>query len=593
MFFTRTSPPLDQLKLSHILSGDTCPPISFADFAAFVMNKAFSTEILLFVLWFQDYRKRWDSLKDEQKVCVPLPSRSLGHRPHPFDYLASRADPVSAVKAARAHLEDVGQRPSAQEARGAPSIISTIESHEGNESIIVSNPASSSKLSAILPCRFPRRRKSFQNIPLPIPPSNQPLESPHPDLPPAGTVYLPVEEQGLFLHAQQGFETFLKKGATHELFISDELREFAKACLQHSTAPDLFQPIYDEVYFTLEQQCLPRFLLAAERNINRPKQLFWYFVGAIDFTIGLITFLLLTLLLPSHPFSLRAYRLISTIFIAFGAMQAYSAYRGFCSQVWKRSHRQVWPWEDGNRDDPKSGDEEIGLRSRDMPMGQMGLEDLRRDKNSFIWSGIHPLFDAGTLEGIETPSRSLQDSAGPSKLSLNLPTVSTLAIKHDTAGSSPNGQSDAEAPKPLGQDEARQISPFAFDEKTGLSLSLEGALGASLALPIPSTAPSERLPSPAERTKRDIRHILSSSLMSRRRPTQSQCQEPCQKSCKKQKQCRRESYQVSIFGAEKLVEDPRIKKVYSNIRRDILIVGGIVSVLWVVMCLAVPCAGLL
>ncbi|TYJ59217.1 hypothetical protein B9479_000206 [Cryptococcus floricola] len=587
MFSPRAAPPLDQLKLSHILSGDTCPPISFADFAAFVINKDFSTESLLFVLWLQDYQNRWERLKDEQKVCVPLPSLSLAHRAHPFDYLASRAEPASAAKEGRAHLEDAGRRPPAGHC--ARSIVSTVESHEGNDSINLCEPASSSKLSAMLP-RF-ARRSSLQPT---SPPHTQVSESPHPVLPPAGTVFLPFEEQALFLHAQRGFETFLKKGAPHELFVSDELREFAKACLQHSTAPDLFQPIYDEIYFTLEQQCLPRFLLAAKSNINRPKQLFWYFVGAVDFTIGLITFLLLTLLLPAHPFSLRAYRLFSTIFIACGAMQAYSAYRGFCSQVWKRSHRQVWPWEGGEL---RLGDEEAGLRGKDMAMAQMDVVNTG-EEDSFILSSTHPLSNAGALEGFETPSRSFQDSAGSSKISLNLPAVPSLTINNTTSSLSISPSDVYKTKQPsdhngkMGQDEARQISPFAFDEPDiwGVGPSRQESPKNTFSLPLHGTPVSgSGEPGPAERASRNIRQILS--CLSQRRLSHEDLRLPGQASC--QEQCRRESYQVSIFGPEKLVEDPRIKKVYSNIRRDIFIVGGIVSVIWVALCLSVPCAGLL
>lgn len=48
-----------------------------------------------------------------------------------------------------------------------------------------------------------------------------------------------------------------------------------------------------------------------------------------------------------------------------------------------------------------------------------------------------------------------------------------------------------------------------------------------------------------------------------------------------------------VFGPEIVVEDPRVKALFQSVVRDILVVGGCVTVVWVVLCLAVPCAGLL
>jgi len=88
-----------------------------------------------------------------------------------------------------------------------------------------------------------------------------------------------------------------------------------------------------------------------------------YIVGAIDILIGVIIFLILTLLLSDRYFAYRATRLPSTIFVFFGAAQMYSAYRGFCSQVWGRASSQLRPWE------LDMGDEEdlVGSRSSTPP----------------------------------------------------------------------------------------------------------------------------------------------------------------------------------------------------------------------------------
>jgi len=47
-----------------------------------------------------------------------------------------------------------------------------------------------------------------------------------------------------------------------------------------------------------------------------------------------------------------------------------------------------------------------------------------------------------------------------------------------------------------------------------------------------------------------------------------------------------------MFGPEVLVEDPRVVALFDGVVRDILIVGTIAAVVWIALCLAVPCAGL-
>lgn len=113
----------------------------------------------------------------------------------------------------------------------------------------------------------------------------------------------------------------------------------------------------------------------------------------------------------------------------------------------------------------------------------------------------------------------------------------------------------------------REISPFAFDSggKEG-----ETSLGnATITTPFPHSVPAQPL------------HPLTSSmLISNPRSTKHKARVPPR---------RKAHTKIQVFGPERLVEDPRIKKVYRDIKRDILIAGGIVSALWIVVCLVVPC----
>jgi hypothetical protein len=101
-----------------------------------------------------------------------------------------------------------------------------------------------------------------------------------------------------------------------------------------------------------------------------------YWVGFIDFCIGAISYILLTLLLPTRPFSFRATRLPTMIFASFGAMQIYSAYRGFCSQIWGRYSRQVKPWE---MQDLESVQESLGDTSHNQAGRSESKIDLGHD----------------------------------------------------------------------------------------------------------------------------------------------------------------------------------------------------------------------
>ncbi|ORX33642.1 hypothetical protein BD324DRAFT_638996 [Kockovaella imperatae] len=145
--------------------------------------------------------------------------------------------------------------------------------------------------------------------------------------------------------AQRAFATFFQHGATRELNCTDDLRGFVGTCLRRSTAPEVFRPVYDEVYGTLEMQSLPRFIDLIRSNTNWKKQGYWCMVGAFDLLCGIILFVLLTLFLKPTHFSQRAIRLPSAIFVWFGSGSLYSAYRGFCSHVWGRSSMQIKPWE--------------------------------------------------------------------------------------------------------------------------------------------------------------------------------------------------------------------------------------------------------
>lgn len=217
-------PSLDDLKLSHVLNGETCAPIAFADFASFVANKEFSAENLLFVVWYRSYRHRFERESADRRRKVPVPSTRLGDRYRPFAHIDAASSISTSGKSSHPGVPvpprpDVSYRPATTGFRrcgwadGQAVCGCADDAHKAN----------------------PRGK---------LDPSPMPLESaPMVDTADADShdamVYDKVEDQPMRDEAVRAFSTFLKKGGSRELGISDELREFARLCLGRSTAPEV------------------------------------------------------------------------------------------------------------------------------------------------------------------------------------------------------------------------------------------------------------------------------------------------------------------------------------------------------------------
>jgi len=138
--------------------------------------------------------------------------------------------------------------------------------------------------------------------------------------------------------------TFFCPGAAEELLLDAVLRDTVIRNLTWSTHPDVFLPVYEEIYHLLETSLL-RFFAAASVNINLPKQLYWYGVGLSNLLLGIAIAVILITCLPAPPRSSRSWRLFSVPLSSMGCMQIYSAWRGFCSEVWSRGNTQLRVWE--------------------------------------------------------------------------------------------------------------------------------------------------------------------------------------------------------------------------------------------------------
>ncbi|KAJ7573864.1 hypothetical protein C8J56DRAFT_1173187 [Mycena floridula] len=289
----RTS--LGDVTLANIMSGSTCTPINLADFEAYLLHKEYCLENLHFVVWYQDYRKRYlETTKALESYTEPNTTTASV-----YSYL----DNDSTWDAEISPPQSAMTTPTSGTFPGAMSSVTHL-------------------LSAAAP--FGRQNKILSS----------------------GTKERLEQQQGDFKdECHRIIATFLRPGAAEELNMDSRMRDTLMKKIMTGSHPDIFLPVYQEVHHLLQSTSVPRFLSFAATNINRPKQLFWYFVGVTDIFLSILIAVIMIAYIPTPPEQNRAWRLFPVLFAGFGAMQVYSAFRGFCNQVWQRNSAQVRAWE--------------------------------------------------------------------------------------------------------------------------------------------------------------------------------------------------------------------------------------------------------
>ncbi|QRW02332.1 regulator of G protein signaling domain protein [Ceratobasidium sp. AG-Ba] len=139
--------------------------------------------------------------------------------------------------------------------------------------------------------------------------------------------------------------TFLRPHAKKELSLDADVRDELLRELEKTTHPDVFTPAYTRIYDLVDTSSVPHFVNTVASNINLPKQIYWYSIGTTFTLLSWLIALFTIYFIPDSPRSKRYIRLVSVPFAVLGCMQIYSAWRGFCSQVFGRSARQLHTWE--------------------------------------------------------------------------------------------------------------------------------------------------------------------------------------------------------------------------------------------------------
>ncbi|KAI0940206.1 hypothetical protein AcV5_001377 [Taiwanofungus camphoratus] len=491
---------LTGITLAHVLSGDTCSPIGLSDFEAYLARKEYTVENLQFVVWFQDYRRRFFALPDEIQASSPGPKS--------FTF----AVPSAARTTARID-NSKRQADALRHGAGAPMMADP------------SSPVSAS---------FPRSHSGHLSAPdSPLVQQSFPA-SRGPGLAQAGEQ--PFREECMRIVA-----TFLRPGAAKELPLDPALRDAVIRDLTWNTHPDIFLPIYEEMCDVLERTSLPRFLAAATANINLPKQLYWYAVGLVDTLVGVVIAVALITTLPAPPQASRSWRLFAVPFSALGAMQIYSAWRGFCSQVWGRGNTQLRVWEMQEMDEEAAAHWERVL----MPDNA----DIKRDS-----------FKAEIQMSERAPWDSQPDIVGARAAP---PSSPSSPRRDEMSAIAPFAACDGVRDTPR---DARRPAPSATD-RPGLPLSRADSNGKFTRPFVRRSRTLHPCPSPHSKEGSGGGASVSTSRSSQ---AESAYRRP------------------PVFGPERVVLDPRIQAVHQRVMRDIVHVGFWWTICFTAIILAVP-----
>ncbi|KAF8725070.1 G protein signaling domain, partial [Rhizoctonia solani] len=277
---------IKDVRLVNILSGDACSPLGLEEFEAYVALQEHSLENLQFIIWYHDYQQRFFSLDTQEQALSPSLAKYEAHLALP-----------------------------------APN----------TKTPIPNSPRSSGwALSPISSSPTTTSWSSWSPISVPSP------------------IAVPLKDQPFRNEILQIVATFIRPGAKKELNLDMDVREELLRGLEKSTHPDIFARAYAQIYDLVDGCSVPNFVTYAAANINLPKQIYWtnrYAIGIVFTLISWIIAIFTICFIPDQPRSKRSIRLVSVPFAVLGCMQIYSAWRGFCSQVFGRSARQLRAWE--------------------------------------------------------------------------------------------------------------------------------------------------------------------------------------------------------------------------------------------------------
>ncbi|KAH9854988.1 hypothetical protein C2E23DRAFT_893818 [Lenzites betulinus] len=527
---------LSHISLANILAGHTCSPIGLTDFEAYLARKERSLENLHFAVWYQSYRKRYFAL-----AAVPRSQVRAHHRSDPSHFsLPTPARTSQRISEIRRHSEGC-----------------VCPTRSPTDTAFSTSSPSVPRRSSVAPICYPPTVSYFTN---PFPRTS--LRRQQSDALGDSTRAGPFQ-----LECARVVATFLTPGAPKELMLSAEVREALLRELAWNTHPDAFRSAYEVAVEALETFSLPRFLEYASANINRPKQIFYYSVGIFDMLFGLVLATMLIVFLPHwmSEASRRAWRVVAVPIFSLGSMQAYSAWRGFCSEVWGRGNTQLRVWE-LEETDPEA------VTSSPTPM-KFPLQAIESDKRTVALPSVYEEEPEGccssqqsrrtsssTFESPKSPCTPMHDAYDDASLPSDFDLDFILEGTHESRASAYAHNKHIDYVKVRAIDPyskfARVTSDDALPAVRVPSLNLwgwEGPLSTSMEVRTDHT-----------------QDIMSSWGLGRTTSATTEYRRP------------------PVFGPEQPVLDPHIRAVHRSVMRDMLVTGFVCTVIFTAIILAVP-----
>jgi len=429
------------------------------------LKQEHTVENLQFVVWYQSYRARFFDLTKQPKKCTATAFKFQAPD-------AARLD--ERVRESERAYDAVRQQSSQNDVRAT-----------GLPPVSPVTPVSpTSPTYADSSSTFPFNHASSLGQP---PPSIQPLERDY------------LSNESLKKECSAVLQTFIKPGSPKELSLSDEMREMVSRDATWNTHPDVFLPVYEQIYDTLSTQSLPNFLKLSATNVNLPKALYWYAFGTAYMVFSLVIFIPLVLLGPGSVHE-RSWRCFSIPFSSLGLMQLYSGWKGLCTEVWSRGRAQLRPWD---------------------------LQFLEEHETS------------------TGPSEQSRSTAGPVDVEKGLKADVQVVGSSSSASTLSVSNNDAEK-KPTTRTASGTSTTSSSEDRPALITPGTGT-GTAQASPRRSEFPFE--------TQREKAEVTAEPRM---------------------------------FGPERPLLDPRIRKVHALIVRDMLVVGVLWTAVWVAVVCAVP-----
>ncbi|TCD61330.1 hypothetical protein EIP91_008591 [Steccherinum ochraceum] len=472
--------PLTSITLDEIISGHTCDPIALADFEAYLQHKEHTVENLQFVIWYQSYRGRFFDL--------PLAEQALSPGPTNFKFNAPDAARLDR------RVRDSERMYEVLDMKIGGRVQPNVRANRSDKAISPITPISpSSYLSSSSDAL------DYMTSPLPKKQPQEYLGS----FQPLHREYL--DSQPLRKECSAVLQTFIVSGSPKELSLSDEMRQMVMRDVTWNTHPDVFLPVYEQIYDILSTQSLPQFLKLSATNVNLPKAMYWYTFGIAYMIFSLVILIPLVMLGPGGVHK-RAWRCFSIPFSSLGLMQIYSGWKGLCTEVWSRGRAQLRPW-----------DLQL-LEEENAQIGSSQASDARRyaDEEHGL---SRPAFEA--------------TAHSSSTLSVH-PHDDKTRINSTTASKSSGSMVDRAAHLPI-------------------SLSTSGLANTTT-------------PAIADQTRHNMDHFPF--------------EEP--------RQIVEITAKPRMFGPERPLLDPRIRRVHALIVRDMAIVGVIWTTVWVAIICCVP-----